>query len=83
MIGANRQIDKDWSEFESYATNYYARTVVASPVVLSSATTKQESLEIDTNMSQLPLNFDAKSFADEVSAIKRTVGELRNSAEEV
>jgi hypothetical protein len=29
MIGANGQIDKEWSEFESYATNLYARTVVS------------------------------------------------------
>ncbi len=85
-----RQIDKDWSEFENYATNLYARTVVASQpsssVVLTSSIANQESSQAtaDTmNMPQLPSNFDAKSFSDEMSSIKRTIGDLRNSAEEV
>jgi hypothetical protein len=90
MIGANRKIDKDWSEFENYATNLYARTVVASQpsssVVLTSSIANQESSQAtaDTmNMPQIPSNFDAKSFSDEMSSIKRTIGDLRNSAEEV
>jgi hypothetical protein len=90
MIGANRQVDKDWSEFESYATNLYARTVIAgqpsSSATLVPSTARQEipqpTLDI-TNIPQIPSNFDVKALADEMSSIKRTIGDLRTYAEEV
>jgi hypothetical protein len=90
MIGINRDIDKDWSEFESYATNLYARTVVSgqpsSTVALVSSTANQEipqtSLDMYNN-AQLPSNFDVKAMTDEMASIKRVVGDLRTYAEEV
>ncbi len=90
MVGANRQIDKDWSEFESYATNLYARTVVAgqpsSAAALVPSIAHQEASQttLDTNnMAQIPSNFDVKAITDEMTLIKRTIGDLRTYAEEV
>jgi hypothetical protein len=87
MIGANRQVDKDWSEFESYATNLYARTVISDQPLSSSAlipsTTSKESSQITSDIQVYPSNFDIKSINDEMSSIKRSIGELRTYAEEV
>ncbi len=90
MIGANRQIDKDWSEFESYATNLYARTVVsgqpssAAALVPSIAHKEVSQTTFDAaNMAQFPSNLDVKAITDEMTSIKRTIGDLRTYAEEV
>jgi hypothetical protein len=90
MIGANGQIDKEWSEFESYATNLYARTVVSgqpsSVAVHAPSITQQDSSQTasDTaNIPQFPPNVDVKAITDEMSSIKRSIGDLRTYAEEV
>lgn len=90
MIGANRKIDKSWSEFESYATNLYARSVIAaqssSTSVVGTSIDQQENLKAQldaTNLSQTPSNIDIKAITDEMTTIKRTIGELRNNTEEV
>lgn len=90
MIGANRQIDKDWSEFESYATNLYARSVVAgqpsSAAALVPSITHQENSQTaldPANFPQIPTNVDVKAITDEITTIKRTIGDLRNYAVEV
>jgi hypothetical protein len=90
MIGVNRDIDKNWSEFENYATNLYARTVVSgqpsSAAVLVPSRAQQEAPQttLDTmNMLSLSPNLDVKGITDEITSIKRTVADLRNYAEEV
>lgn len=90
MIGANREIDKDWSEFEGYATNLYARTIVSgqpsSAAALVPSTARQEAppLPLDMiNAGQLPSHLDVKAISDEMTSIKRVVGDLRTYAEEV
>ncbi|CAF3990732.1 unnamed protein product [Rotaria sordida] len=90
MIGANHEIDKDWSEFESYATNLCARTILfgqrsaATTLVPSAARQEVPSTTLDTiNTSQLSSNIDFKAITDEIVSIKRAVGDLRTYAEEM
>jgi hypothetical protein len=90
MIAANREIDKDWSEFESYATNLYARTIVTgqptSAAALVPSTARQEAPQLmldNVNIPQVPSNLDAKAITDEITSIKKVVGDLRTYAEEV
>jgi len=90
MIAADREIDKDWSEFESYATNLYARTIVTgqttSAAALVPSTARQEAPQLmldNVNVAQLPSNLDAKAITDEIASIKKVVGDLRTYAEEV
>jgi len=90
MIAANQEIDKDWSEFESYATNLYARTIVTgqttSAAALVPSTARQEAPQLmldNVNVPQLPSNLDAKAITDEIASIKKVVGDLRTYAEEV
>ncbi|CAF0766794.1 unnamed protein product [Rotaria sp. Silwood1] len=90
MIGANRKIDKEWSEFESYATNLYARTIVtgqpssAATLVPSAARQEVSPITLDTmNASQSLSNIDLKTITDEMASIKRVIGDLRTYAEEM
>ncbi|CAF1134485.1 unnamed protein product [Rotaria sp. Silwood1] len=90
MIGANHEIDKDWSEFESYATNLYARTIVSgkssSSATVVTSRTHQEipPTTLDTmNTSQSSSTIDVKGITDEMASIKRVVGDLRTYAEEM
>jgi len=90
MVGANREMDKGWSEFEGYATNLYARTVVAgqpsSAAALVPSIAHQEASQTTldaNNMAQVPSNFDIKAISDEMTLIKRNIGDLRTYAEEV
>lgn len=90
MVGAHRDVDKDWSEFESYATNLYARTIVSgqpsSAAALVPSTARQEvpqtSLDI-INASQILSNIDLKAVTDEISVIRRAIGDLRTQSDEV
>ncbi|CAM4802072.1 unnamed protein product [Rotaria magnacalcarata] len=90
MIAANREIDKEWSEFESYATNLYARTIVsgqpssAAALVPSAARQEIPQTMLDTmNTSLASPNVDIKAITDEIASIKRSVGDLRTYAEEM
>jgi hypothetical protein len=84
MIGTHRDVDRDWSEFESYATNRYARSQLSgqpsSVSALVPLATRQDDQQTNLdliNFPQLPLNFDAKAMSEEMSSIKRAVGDLR------
>ncbi|CAF3112137.1 unnamed protein product [Rotaria sp. Silwood2] len=91
MIAANSEIDKDWSEFESYATNLYARRMVSgqpssSTTLVPSRVVRQEvpATTLDTiNISQSPSNIDFKAITEEMVSIKRAVGDLRTYTEEM
>ena len=90
MIGVNRGVDKAWSDFESLTTNVYARTVLSgqstSHAALVPSIDKQDIAQASSeaiNSSFLNSNFDMKSITDEMSAIKRSIADLRNHAEEV
>lgn len=79
MIGANRAVDRDWAEFESYATNLYARSVLmnsSSPV--SNIISTKSSLE-----QQLSPDMDIKSITDEMVSVRKAVSDLRTASEEV
>ena len=90
MIGATRDIDRAWSDFEHSATNVHARSAITghstSSAALVSSIDQQEVSQTSSetiNGPLLPANFDMKSVADEMSAIKRSITDLRNHAEEV
>ena len=90
MIGASRQVDESWSDFESLTTNVYARTAISgqptSATALIPSRDKQEVAQTSsetTNASLFSTNYDVKSVTDEMSAIKRSIADLRNHAEEV
>lgn len=90
MIGFNRRIDKEWSEFESYATNLYIRSIIAgqpaSAALLVPSIAHQQAAQANSdsnNVSSLSTNVDMKTITDELTLIKRTIGELRTHSEEV
>lgn len=87
MIGATEDIDRAWSDFENSATNVHARSAITShptsSTALVSSIDRQDVSQTSSetiNGSVLP---DMKSMADEMSAIKRSITDLRNHAEEV
>lgn len=90
MIAVSRDVDKDWSEFESYATNLYARTIVAgqpsSASVLVPSIARQEAPQTTSDTASaisISSNADIKAITDEITSIKKAVGDLRTYAEEV
>ena len=88
MIGANREVDKDWAEFESYATNLYARSIVNNQSLLPSklGSEQQSSLDMTNNSVQLLSNtghLDAKAITDEMISIRKAILDLRTCSEEV
>ena len=90
MIAMDPKIDQEWSEFESYATNRYARTVVnslSSPsTALVSTKTRQEMEQtaIDGNMvSAASSTIEMKSITDELASMRKIIVDLRNHADEV
>ncbi|CAF1230161.1 unnamed protein product [Rotaria sordida] len=90
MIAVDPKIDKDWSKFEGYATNLYAR-IQASGAPASSATvvpsrTRQDDLHttLDTmNTSPSSSTIDLKTISDDIASIKRVIGDLRTYTEEM
>ncbi|CAF1249047.1 unnamed protein product [Adineta ricciae] len=90
MVAATGQIEKEWSEFESYSTNSYAQSIISgqstSAVALVSSAARQDasSITLDAlNFPQISPNFDIKSITEEISSIKKAVGDLRTYAEEM
>jgi hypothetical protein len=94
MIGANRAVDKDWSEFENYATNLYARSLVtnqslsASAIVPSKAHQEQQqpSNTMNNNNPQFQMNtgyLDVNTITDDIASVRKAVLDLRNHSEEV
>ena len=90
MVAATQQIEKGWSEFESYSTNSYAQSVIsgqstsAAALVSSAARQDASSVALDAlNFPQISPNFDIKSITEEMSSIKKALGDLRTYAEEV
>ncbi|CAF0911252.1 unnamed protein product [Rotaria sp. Silwood1] len=93
MIGANRQVDKDWSEFECYATNLYVRSLLtkqpltASILVSSKIRQEQESLSnITSHNSRFQSNIshlDMKTIMEELSSLRKAVLDLRTYSEEM
>ena len=90
MIAAERAVDKAWSEFETYATNLYARTILtgqpsaASALVPSAA--RQEVLQTSLDaviVSPMQTNLDIKSLTDEMMSMRKMMSDLRNHADEV
>ena len=84
MIANNREVDKDWSEFESYATNLYARSALtsqpSSASALAPSTTNQE---LFTDATPGLSATDMKSITDEMVSIRKVIGDLRVQSEEV
>jgi hypothetical protein len=85
MIGANREVNKDWTEFESYATNLYARSVLTNSSTLAIVPSKlgseqQSSSNITSNNSQYQ---DIKTITDEITSVRKALLDLRTYSEEV
>jgi hypothetical protein len=90
MIAAERAVDKAWSEFETYATNLYARTILtgqpsaASALVPSAARHEVLQTSLDAVMvSPMQTNLDIKSLTDEMMSMRKMMSDLRNHADEV
>ncbi|CAF1110172.1 unnamed protein product [Rotaria sordida] len=93
IIGANRKIDKDWSEFESYATNHYAQSLItnqklSTSILLSSKVRQeQQSFSDITNLnSRVQSNtnhIDMKTIIDELVSLRKAVLDLRTYSEEM
>ena len=87
MIANSREVDKDWSEFESYATNLYARSILTGKPTSASAlvpSTNNQELTADALLTnQGSSTVDMKAITDEMTSIRKVIGELRVHAEEV
>ena len=90
MIAAERAVDKSWSEFETYATNLYARTILIGPPSASSplapSAARQEALQTSLDavvVSPVQTNLDIKLLTDEMMSMRKMMSDLRNHADEV
>ena len=91
MIATTREVDTDWSAFESYTTNLYARTLltgqpsyVSAAFVPSTARQEMSQAKVDANaISQDSISLDVKAINDEMTSIRKVIGDLRVHAEEV
>lgn len=86
MIGANREVDRGWAEFETYATNLYARSLVKnqsslpSRVVSIKSTSEHQQSRPDASNNH-PM--DIKSITNEMTSVKKALADLRTHSEEV
>ncbi|CAF3549240.1 unnamed protein product [Rotaria socialis] len=88
IIGANREVDKDWSAFESYATNHYARSLVTnqslSTSALESSKLRQEiQSHLETTNQSSISHSDINTITEEMTSVRKAVLDLRNYSEEV
>ncbi|CAF1532094.1 unnamed protein product [Adineta ricciae] len=93
MIAAHRQVDKDWSEFESYSTNLYLRSLLTDQPLSASAllpspvrTDQQSSSDASTNNAQYQTNasyLDFKAINDDMVSVRKTILDLRTCAQEM
>jgi hypothetical protein len=93
MIGANRAVNKDWSEFENYATNLYARSLVTNQLLSASAIVpskahqeQQQPSNTMNNNPQFQMNtgyLDVNTITDDIASVRKAVLDLRNHSEEV
>ena len=82
MIAAHRDVDQDWSEFETYATNLYVRSLLTGQPI-SSGQRQEASIDASSNPAQSPVNFDSKSVTDEMISMKKALLDLRTQSQEV
>lgn len=86
MIAANREVDRDWAEFETYATNHYAQSLVKNQTILPSrimpmkSNMESQQASADSSNNQ-PIEF--KSITDEMTSVRKTLFDLRAHSEEV
>ena len=88
MIAAHRHVDQDWSEFESYATNLYVRSLLTGQPVsvnaLIPAGRRQEAVSATESKTAQPSpNFDAKSINEEMISMRKALLDLRTQSQEV
>jgi hypothetical protein len=88
MISLERSVDRDWSEFENYASYLYARTAFAAQRALlqsklNPTTAQREATATGNIVSQALPASDIQVISEEVASIRKSVAELRDSAEEV
>jgi hypothetical protein len=79
MIAANREVERDWAEFENYATNLYARSIVINQPV-SKIDSEQQSSADNT---QYQSNTDVQLITDEMTSVRKALLDLRTYSEEV
>ena len=86
MIGAKREVDRDWAEFETYATNLYARSLVKnqsslpSRVVSIKSTSEYQQSSLDSS-NNYPM--EVKSITNEMTSVKKALADLHTHSEEV
>ena len=89
MIAERPDVEKDWSDFEFYATNLYARSVVNNQnstsiaVVPSSKTDVSQSREEAFPTSTSLSTTDIVAITDELASVRRIMNDLRTHSEEV
>jgi len=93
MIAANRDVEKDWSEFESYATNLYARSLLtnqplSASAIIPSKLRQEQQLPADTMNNNLQFQsstsqLDMKAITDEMVSVRKALLDLRTYSEEV
>jgi hypothetical protein len=83
MIAANREVDRDWAEFEGYATNLYARSLVMNPSASKLGSEQQTSSDLSTQYQLNTGQLDIKSITDEMTSVRKALSDLHTYFEEV
>ena len=93
MIAAKREVDRDWSEFESYATNLYVRSLIINRPLSTSTIEppklrqEQQSIPDPTNhnikVQSTATHLNIKTIIDEIASLRKAILDLRIYSEEV
>jgi uncharacterized protein (DUF2236 family) len=90
MLAAHRDVDKDWSDFESYATNVYVRSLLNNQVSSNTSSIVSVSRHVPAALTdstkpnaRLTSTDESKSVLDEIVSIRKGLVELRSQSENV
>jgi hypothetical protein len=82
MIGENIKIEFDWGEFEIYATNGYVRSLIKGSSMTTNPNSNRLRGQEQVKSNDSTIN-DFRSVVEEVSAMKKSLVDLRAQSEEV
>ena len=82
MMAISREVERDWAEFEGYATNLYARSIVMRQPV-SKIGSEQPSTSDNTQNQSNTSSSDVQSMTDEMTSVRKALLDLRTYSEEV
>ena len=82
MMAISREVERDWAEFEGYATNLYARSIVTRQPLSKIGAEQPSSLDTTQYQSNTSPS-DVQSITDEMTSVRKALLDLRTHSEEV